>query len=89
MHHPPFPAFTAHDRSGSPDRSDRSGSSDRSADAGGPYAVALVELVEGVRIISNITGVPYGKVRIGLPVQLEFLRVDDELELPVFRGSAG
>ncbi|MFE0577836.1 bifunctional MaoC family dehydratase N-terminal/OB-fold nucleic acid binding domain-containing protein [Streptomyces sp. NPDC058874] len=52
-----------------------------------PYAVALVELAEGVRMISNITGVPYDKVRIGLPVQLEFLRVDDDLELPVFRGS--
>ncbi|MFB7177437.1 bifunctional MaoC family dehydratase N-terminal/OB-fold nucleic acid binding domain-containing protein [Streptomyces sp. NPDC056257] len=54
-----------------------------------PYAVALVELAEGVRMISNITGVPYDKVRIGLPVQLEFLRVDDDLELPVFRGSEG
>ncbi|MER5930286.1 bifunctional MaoC family dehydratase N-terminal/OB-fold nucleic acid binding domain-containing protein [Streptomyces sp. NPDC002054] len=52
-----------------------------------PYAVALVELAEGVRMISNITGVPYDKVRIGMPVQLEFLRVDDDLELPVFRGS--
>lgn len=52
-----------------------------------PYAVALVELAEGVRMVSNITGVPYDEVRIGLPVQLEFLRVDEELELPVFRGS--
>ncbi|MFF5701598.1 bifunctional MaoC family dehydratase N-terminal/OB-fold nucleic acid binding domain-containing protein [Streptomyces sp. NPDC012794] len=74
MHHPPFPAFTAHEDP---------------AEAGGPYAVALVELAEGVRMISNITGVPYDKVRIGLPVQLEFLRVDDSLELPVFRGEAG
>lgn len=40
-------------------------------------------------MVSNITGVPYDKVRIGLPVQLEFLRVDDGLELPVFRGSEG
>ncbi|MFD6885965.1 bifunctional MaoC family dehydratase N-terminal/OB-fold nucleic acid binding domain-containing protein [Streptomyces sp. NPDC059957] len=52
-----------------------------------PYAVALVELAEGVRMVSNITGIPYDKVRIGLPVRLEFLRVDEELELPVFRGS--
>ncbi|MEU7064139.1 bifunctional MaoC family dehydratase N-terminal/OB-fold nucleic acid binding domain-containing protein [Streptomyces sp. NPDC046161] len=54
-----------------------------------PYAVALVELAEGVRIISNVTGVPYDKVRIGLPVRLEFLRVDEDLELPVFRGGEG
>ncbi|MBA6439385.1 bifunctional MaoC family dehydratase N-terminal/OB-fold nucleic acid binding domain-containing protein [Streptomyces sp. GMR22] len=52
-----------------------------------PYAVALVELAEGVRMVSDITGVPYDKVRIGMPVELEFLRVDEELELPVFRGA--
>ncbi|MEV7417438.1 OB-fold domain-containing protein [Streptomyces sp. NPDC089919] len=54
-----------------------------------PYAVGLVELAEGVRMITNITGVPYDKVRIGMPVRLEFLRVDEDLELPVFRGSEG
>lgn len=52
-----------------------------------PYAVGLIELAEGVRVVSNITGVPYDKVRIGMPVELEFLRADDELELPVFRGA--
>ncbi|MFI7005677.1 bifunctional MaoC family dehydratase N-terminal/OB-fold nucleic acid binding domain-containing protein [Streptomyces sp. NPDC050145] len=51
-----------------------------------PYAVALVELAEGVRIVSNVVGVPYDKVRIGMPVRLEFLAVDEELELPVFRA---
>ncbi|MEV5607154.1 bifunctional MaoC family dehydratase N-terminal/OB-fold nucleic acid binding domain-containing protein [Streptomyces sp. NPDC052225] len=54
-----------------------------------PYAVGLVELAEGVRIVSNVVGVPYDKVRIGMPVRLEFLRVDDELELPVFRAAEG
>jgi len=52
-----------------------------------PYAVGLVELAEGVRIVSNVVGVPYDKVRIGMPVRLEFLRVDEELELPVFRPT--
>ncbi|MGW5342478.1 bifunctional MaoC family dehydratase N-terminal/OB-fold nucleic acid binding domain-containing protein [Streptomyces sp. NPDC004050] len=52
-----------------------------------PYAVALVELAEGVRMITDITGVPYDAVRIGMPVRLEFLRVDEDLELPVFRGG--
>lgn len=50
-----------------------------------PYAVALVELTEGVRMISNVTGVPYEEVRIGLPVTLEFQVYDDGLTLPVFR----
>ncbi|MFI9050659.1 bifunctional MaoC family dehydratase N-terminal/OB-fold nucleic acid binding domain-containing protein [Streptomyces sp. NPDC053427] len=58
-----------------------------------PYAVALVELAEGVRMVSNVVGVPYDKVRIGMPVRLEFLRVagdaDGEWELPVFRAVVG
>ncbi|MHB9759976.1 bifunctional MaoC family dehydratase N-terminal/OB-fold nucleic acid binding domain-containing protein [Streptomyces sp. BYX5S] len=50
-----------------------------------PYAVGLIELAEGVRMVSNVVGVPSDKVRIGMPVRLEFLAVDDDLELPVFR----
>ncbi|MFJ3649427.1 bifunctional MaoC family dehydratase N-terminal/OB-fold nucleic acid binding domain-containing protein [Streptomyces murinus] len=53
-----------------------------------PYAVALVQLAEGVRMVSNVVGVPYDKVRIGMPVRLEFMAYDDELTLPVFRGVA-
>ncbi|MFC9844289.1 bifunctional MaoC family dehydratase N-terminal/OB-fold nucleic acid binding domain-containing protein [Streptomyces sp. NPDC127595] len=52
-----------------------------------PYAVGLIELSEGVRMVSNVVGVPYDKVRIGMPVRLEFQRYDDELELPVFRSD--
>ncbi|MHC3471239.1 bifunctional MaoC family dehydratase N-terminal/OB-fold nucleic acid binding domain-containing protein [Streptomyces sp. 7R007] len=51
-----------------------------------PYAVALIELAEGVRMISNVIGVPYDKVRIGMPVRLVFQAYDDELVLPVFRA---
>jgi uncharacterized OB-fold protein len=64
-----------------------------------PYAVGLIELAEGVRIVSNVVGVPYDKVRIGLPVRLEFQRYDDPqrdddvdggpLVLPVFRVQEG
>ncbi|OIJ69265.1 bifunctional MaoC family dehydratase N-terminal/OB-fold nucleic acid binding domain-containing protein [Streptomyces mangrovisoli] len=53
-----------------------------------PHAVALVELAEGVRIVSNVVGTPYDKVRIGMPVRLEFQSYDDELTLPVFRPVA-
>jgi uncharacterized OB-fold protein/acyl dehydratase len=51
-----------------------------------PFAVGLIELTEGVRMVSNIVGVPPDKVRIGMPVELEFLGVGGEYELPVFRG---
>ncbi|MFE1770011.1 bifunctional MaoC family dehydratase N-terminal/OB-fold nucleic acid binding domain-containing protein [Streptomyces sp. NPDC059008] len=54
-----------------------------------PYAVGLIELAEGVRMVSNVIGVPHDKVRIGMPVRLEFLRVDEEWELPVFRPEGG
>ncbi|MDT0451973.1 bifunctional MaoC family dehydratase N-terminal/OB-fold nucleic acid binding domain-containing protein [Streptomyces hesseae] len=54
-----------------------------------PYAVGLIELVEGVRMISNVVGVEPGRIRIGMPVTLEFVR-DPEAsggqELPVFRA---
>ncbi|KUF15936.1 hypothetical protein AT728_13340 [Streptomyces silvensis] len=53
-----------------------------------PYAVVLVELAEGVRIISELVGVAHGEVRIGMPVRLDFRRVDEEWELPVFRPVA-
>lgn len=51
-----------------------------------PYAVALIELAEGVRMISGVVGVPYDKVRIGMPVRLEFQVYDEDLVLPVFRA---
>ncbi|MEU5765698.1 OB-fold domain-containing protein [Streptomyces asoensis] len=59
-----------------------------------PYAVVLVELAEGVRVVSNVVDVPYDKVRIGMPVELEFRTYGggdgageggEELVLPVFR----
>ncbi|MFG3266882.1 MULTISPECIES: bifunctional MaoC family dehydratase N-terminal/OB-fold nucleic acid binding domain-containing protein [Streptomyces] len=53
-----------------------------------PFAVGLIELAEGVRIVSDVVGVPYDKVRIGMPVRLEFRRYDEELVLPVFQGVA-
>ncbi|WP_116212939.1 bifunctional MaoC family dehydratase N-terminal/OB-fold nucleic acid binding domain-containing protein [Streptomyces olivoreticuli] len=53
-----------------------------------PYAVALIELAEGIRMISNISGVPHDRVRIGMPVELEFVRVDGGQLLPVFRAPA-
>ncbi|MFF0079672.1 bifunctional MaoC family dehydratase N-terminal/OB-fold nucleic acid binding domain-containing protein [Streptomyces canus] len=53
-----------------------------------PYAVVLVELAEGVRMISNVVGTPYDKVRIGMPVRLVFRTYDGDLTLPVFRAAA-
>ncbi|MGW7263148.1 bifunctional MaoC family dehydratase N-terminal/OB-fold nucleic acid binding domain-containing protein [Streptomyces sp. NPDC054842] len=54
-----------------------------------PYAVGLIELAEGVRMVSNVVGVPYDEVRIGMPVRLRFERCDEELVLPLFAAVEG
>jgi uncharacterized OB-fold protein len=59
-----------------------------------PLVIALVELPEGVRVLADMPGTDPARVRIGLPVQVGFQRIDDELTLPVWRpagdpGGAG
>ncbi len=50
-----------------------------------PLVVALVELTEGVRMVGELLGTGPERVRIGLPVRVEFVRVDDTLTLPAWR----
>jgi len=52
-----------------------------------PYVVAVIELGEGPRLISNVVGVPPGDVRVGMPVRLESVNLGDTA-LPVFRPAA-
>ena len=52
-----------------------------------PMVVALVQLPEGVRMAGELLGVSPERVRIGLPVQVEFVRVDDQLTLPAWRAA--
>ena len=54
-----------------------------------PLVVALVDLEEGVRLVTNLVGVEPGDVRIDMPVEAEMVPVDDELTLPMFRPVAG
>ncbi|QDX80165.1 DNA-binding protein [Denitratisoma sp. DHT3] len=50
-----------------------------------PNPVLLVELEEGTRLVAGLVGIERSEIRIGMPVQAEFLRVDEELVVPVFR----
>ena len=50
-----------------------------------PYAVALVSLEEGPRVVGNVLGVGPSDVAIGMSVEVEFVAVDDELTLPMWR----
>jgi len=53
-----------------------------------PIVVALVALPEGVRMVGELLGTGPEQVRIGLPVRVEFVRVDDELTLPAWREDS-
>lgn len=50
-----------------------------------PYVVALVELEEGVRLMTNITGCNPGDVQVGMPVRVDFQKASAEVTLPFFR----
>lgn len=50
-----------------------------------PFVVALVELDEGVRMVGELLDVRPEDVHIGLPVEVVFSRIDDELTLPAWR----
>jgi len=52
-----------------------------------PYAVALVELAEGVRLMTNIVNVPVSDVRVGLPVSVTWEELSDGRRLPLFEPA--
>ncbi|WP_067180535.1 bifunctional MaoC family dehydratase N-terminal/OB-fold nucleic acid binding domain-containing protein [Microtetraspora niveoalba] len=53
-----------------------------------PMIVAVVELAEGTRLITNLVGVTPEEVEIDMPVVLDWVDADPELSLPVFRPVA-
>lgn len=50
-----------------------------------PYVIGLVELAEGPRMITRLTGCAPGDVRIGMPLVLEFENSPEGQPLPLFR----
>lgn len=50
-----------------------------------PYDVVLVELEEGVRIISNMVNCKPDDIYIGMPVELVVEDIDENLALPKFK----
>lgn len=56
-----------------------------------PDVVALVELEEGIRVVSNLTGVDPAEVTVGMPVEVYFQSFDgagEDLVLHQFRPSS-
>lgn len=56
----------------------------RPSDKGGPYNVALIELAEGVRLMSRIDGAASDEVKIGMAVQVAVDLVNG-VNAPVFQ----
>lgn len=50
-----------------------------------PYNVALIQLEEGPRMLSNVIDIAPGDLRVDLPVIVVFDPVSDEISLPRFR----
>ena len=59
------------------------------AGTGGPFVIAIVELVEqeGLRFLTNIVGCPPEEVVIGMPVRVTFEQHED-VWLPLFAPDA-
>ncbi len=53
-----------------------------------PYAVATIKLKEGVRMLSNVIGIDPHAIRCGMPVRVCFEKLNDEVNLPMFRPAA-
>ena len=52
-----------------------------------PYAVVVVKLAEGPKMISNLVDCPIDEIRIGMPVEVVFERASDQVTLPKFRRA--
>jgi uncharacterized OB-fold protein len=54
-----------------------------------PYVLAVVELAEGPRMMTNLVGIEPdpAKIRIGMPVEVVFDDVTPEVTLPRFRPA--
>jgi len=50
-----------------------------------PYNVAEVELDEGPRLLTNLVGIDNADIKIGIPVEVVFDDVTDEVTLAKFR----
>ena len=50
-----------------------------------PYAVVVVELEEKCKFVSNLLGVKPHEIKIGMPVEVTFEKLSDEVTIPKFR----
>ena len=54
-----------------------------------PYNVIVVELDEGPFFHSNLVDCPNDQIRIGMPVEVVFEDISEDVSLPLFRPQSG
>ena len=54
-----------------------------------PYNAVVVQLDEGPFMVSNLVDIDNDAIEVGLPVEVTFVDLDDELTLPQFRVVEG
>ena len=52
-----------------------------------PYVAAVVELEEGPRVMTNIEGIPFEQLRVGMPVVVDFKPLNEEITIAIFRAA--
>jgi uncharacterized protein len=50
-----------------------------------PLIAALVDLDEGIRLVSNLSGVEAAAIEIGMELEVGFVPTEDDAAVPVFR----
>ncbi len=53
-----------------------------------PYSVVLIELDEGIRLVSNLMDIEPDEIEIGMPVEVVFDDISDDLTLYKFKRRA-
>ena len=52
-----------------------------------PVFAALVDLDEGIRVVSNLVGIEPADIEIGMPLEVTFAPAGDDRQVPVFRSA--
>ncbi len=53
-----------------------------------PYNIAIIELEEGPRLVTNLLNVANEAIYVGMPVRVTFEHVNKEIALPKFQPAA-
>ena len=52
-----------------------------------PYVVALVDLDEGPRMMTNVVGCGFDQLRVGMALEVDFEDIGEGFHIPVFRPA--